>query len=940
MKKRTISILLSLLLVIGLIPLSAFTVLAAEEKSVYITISEDGQFYSDNDDKPVAYREVSLADVASVDLSSYGLDKYSYDGDSDGTADITALHLFIYVHENIMGESWDDVSISGSAGSIYFAGGLFGFEDENLMYYYNGAYPEIEPGWGATADQIVLSDGDFFDVAHYSSWSFYADSAAGFHYFVDSSNNVTHQYTAQAGAPTSIKLERAGGGMFGDGDTVTFESGYPIKYGKSIGTELGTVTTGESGSASITFDNAGIYYVWCDGAEGIDAGVGDIVSSPASAAVIVSGDTDDSEDSAAYQPILNNTLAQLAVTVSNPTFGTGGGEWSVLSLARGGYFAIDDPYFETYYSNVEKTVPGLAKTAAGKGVKEGGLDKNKSTENSRLILALAAIDKDPTNVGGVNVLGAYDTNGFTWIKKQGINGPIFALIALDTRNYPTTDTTLRQQCVDFILSKELANGGWALNGTEADPDITSMALQALVKYKDQKEVAEAAGRAFTALSNMQQDNGGFASWGSVNSESIAQVITACSAWGIDADKDSRFVKENGSALDALLTFYIPEGKGFAHVLTSGAGYTGGEVNGMATDQASYALVAYDRFVNGKTALYDMSDVGGSSEIGELTATLTLPEKVENKAGSAFNAVVNLTGFIKDCRLMDCIINVPGGVSVTDVTMGSRIGGGVVSYHLDSTAGKLRVVYCDPTGGKPITDSGTTYPLELMTIGLKLDETLTNSQISLSISGMSMKKTSDATTGQTVVDTTNATASTTLATGSSYTVMELYTGDDVDLIPSTKKAIAIAVTGIDDGVQMTYEDETGTVTLYYNKAVSEKTKIPTYIAMVDSTRDLTGFVNGDNYSVGAGNATDTLTFGDTDNNGVINAQDALNDVNLWLRQKEIKTDKDILAANVTGDSRINTCDVLGLIENFVDGSDFAVVNLAATAVPAAPESTAT
>ena len=309
-----------------------------------------------------------------------------------------------------------------------------------------------------------------------------------------------------------------------------------------------------------------------------------------------------------YKTVLNDTMAQLAITVSEPAFGTSGGEWSVLSLARGGYFNVGDPYFESYYSNIEKTVPGLAETAAGKGVKEGGLDKNKSTENSRLILALAAIGKDPSDVGGVNVLGAYDANGFTWIKKQGINGPIFTLIALDTKGFPTEDTTLRQQCVDFILSKKLAGGGWALSGTAADPDITSMALQALVKYKDQKEVATAAEEAFTVLSNMQKDNGGFASWGSVNSESIAQVITACSAWGIDADKDARFVKSDGSALDALLTFYVPEGKGFAHVLTSGGGYTGGEVNGMATDQACYALVAYDRFVNGKTSLYDMTDV--------------------------------------------------------------------------------------------------------------------------------------------------------------------------------------------------------------------------------------------------------------------------------------------------------------------------------------------
>ena len=923
-KRRIISLLLVFVMVFTLQPVAGY---AANEESVYITLSEDGQFYSDKDDKPVAYREVSLADVASIDLSSYGLDEYAYDANNDGTPDITALQLYIYVHENIMGESWDDVSISGSAGSIYFAGGLFGFEDENLMYYYNGAYPEIEPGWGATADQIVLSDGDFFDVAHYSSWSFYADSAAGFHYFVDSSNNVTHQYTAQAGAPTSIKLERAGGGMFGDGDTVTFESGYPIKYGKSIGTELGTVTTGESGSASITFDNAGTYYVWCDGAEGIDAGVGDIVSSPASAAVIVSGDTDDSEDSAAYQPILNNTLAQLAVTVSNPAFGTNGGEWSVLSLARGGYFATDDPYFETYYSNVEKTVPGLEEKALASGKAAGALDKNKSTENSRLILALTAIGKDPTNVGGVNVLGAYDANGFDWIKKQGINGPIFALIALDTNNYKTTDTTLRQQCVDFILSKELANGGWALSGTAADPDITSMALQALVKYKDQKAVADAADRAFTVLSNMQKENGGFASWGSVNSESIAQVITACSAWDIDADKDSRFVKENGSALDALLTFYIPEGKGFAHVLTSGGGYTGGEVNGMATDQASYALVAYDRFVNGKTALYDMSDVGGSSEIGELTATLTLPEKVENKAGSAFNAVINLNGFPKDYRLLDCIITIPEGVTVTDVTMGSRIGGGEVSWHVEEETGKLRIVYFDAQDGNVMTDSGKDYPLELMTIGLALKKAMAADSVSVAISGMSMKKTSDSET-QIIINTASATDTVKLVKGISFSAMILYTGDDIDLIPASKAAIAVAVTGIQQGTKLTYNDGADSVPMLYNAAVSKKTGVSTYIAIIASDKALDGFVNSANYTFDTGNA-DTLTFGDTNNDGIINAQDALNTVNYWLRKIESPKDNEILAANVTGDSRINTFDALGIVEYFVDRSEFAIVNYAAT-----------
>ena len=302
--------------------------------------------------------------------------------------------------------------------------------------------------------------------------------------------------------------------------------------------------------------------------------------------------------------VLNDTMDQLAKTVTAPAFGTGAGEWTVLDLARGGYYALDSQYFKDYYSRIVETVNQKAASVN----LDGALHRVKSTENSRLIMALSAIGKDATSVGNWDLIKPYSTKGIDWITRQGINGPIFALIALDTHNYPTTDTTIRQQCVDYILGKELSGGGWALSGTEADPDITAMALQARVNYKDQPKVAAAAERAFAKLSAIQRDNGGYASWGSVNSESIAQVIVATTAWGIDPDTDPRFVKNGKSAVDALLTFYVEEGRGFAHVLENSPGYVGGEVNGMATDQACYALVAYSRFQNGKTALYDMSDV--------------------------------------------------------------------------------------------------------------------------------------------------------------------------------------------------------------------------------------------------------------------------------------------------------------------------------------------
>ncbi len=300
---------------------------------------------------------------------------------------------------------------------------------------------------------------------------------------------------------------------------------------------------------------------------------------------------------AQVDPTLQNTLAQLAETVSEPNFGTFAGEWSVLCLARSGYYPYGDEYFESYYARIEQTVN---ETASAVSLANGALHKNKSTENSRLILALSAIGKDATQVGDWNLITPYDD--FAWIKKQGINGPIFALIALDTNDYQTGDPTIRQQCIDFILSKRLDDGGWALSGSVSDPDITAMALQALYRYREQAAVERAAQEAFAWLSSAQREDGSYSSWGTTNSESIAQVIVAATTWGIDPNTDSRFVKDGGSAVDALLRYYVDEEAAFRHIMDTA-------VDAMATDQACYALIAYRRFLNGQNSLYDMSDIG-------------------------------------------------------------------------------------------------------------------------------------------------------------------------------------------------------------------------------------------------------------------------------------------------------------------------------------------
>lgn len=312
-------------------------------------------------------------------------------------------------------------------------------------------------------------------------------------------------------------------------------------------------------------------------------------------------------DASDVRTVLADTLEQLAADVPEPTFGTSGGEWSILALARGGYFDnLNHDYFAGYYDRIVETVN---ETAAE--VDQGGaLDKTKLTENSRLIMALSAIGKESTQVGDWNIvepLSSIDN-----VARQGINGPIYALLALDTFDYETSNAEIRQECVSFILEKQLADGGWALFGTAGDPDITSMALQALANYQDQDTVKAAVESGIECLSGMQKEDGGYASWGTVNAESCAQAIIACTTLGIDPNTDPRFVKDGNSLVDALLNFYIENENAFSHV-------AGGGKNGMATDQAACALVSYVRFLDGEAAFYDMSDVKPAEIDPDITA---------------------------------------------------------------------------------------------------------------------------------------------------------------------------------------------------------------------------------------------------------------------------------------------------------------------------------
>ena len=312
--------------------------------------------------------------------------------------------------------------------------------------------------------------------------------------------------------------------------------------------------------------------------------------------------------------------------LGTPGVGSEGGEWIVVGLTRGGQ-TVSSGWADGYYANAVAYIQENMNAA-------GQLHTTKSTDNSRMILALTALGKDVTNVGGKNLLSALAN--LEYVQKQGINGPIWALIALDTHGYEIpiltgggTQTT-RENLIGSILNAQLADGGWALSGINADPDMTGMALQALAPYANSNpQVRDAVDRALTRLSTMQNDAGGYGSWGTTNSESCAQVIVALTALDINPDTDSRFIKNGTSVMDALCAYYV-EGGGFRHTQS-------GDRNGMATEQGFYALVAYQRFLNGESRLYDMTDVQIADPVQDAEALIAAIGTVTADSGSAIRA---------------------------------------------------------------------------------------------------------------------------------------------------------------------------------------------------------------------------------------------------------------------------------------------------------------
>ena len=217
-----------------------------------------------------------------------------------------------------------------------------------------------------------------------------------------------------------------------------------------------------------------------------------------------------------------------------------GAEWYVLCLSQSGAydFSAYESALLTYLEN--NPVPS-------------------ATTKQKYALCLAAIGSTDAYV-----LHTLDST----LGSLGIMSYAYGL-HLVSNGYQAPVST--EQIIDQMLALQKADGGWAISGTTSDVDVTAMVIQALAPYYgDHAKVHTATDTALSLLSERQQADGGFISYGVSNPESAAQVIIALCSLGIDPATDARFIKNGHTAFDAIMQFSLQDGS-FAH--TQNGGYS-------------------------------------------------------------------------------------------------------------------------------------------------------------------------------------------------------------------------------------------------------------------------------------------------------------------------------------------------------------------------------
>jgi hypothetical protein len=231
-------------------------------------------------------------------------------------------------------------------------------------------------------------------------------------------------------------------------------------------------------------------------------------------------------------------------------FGTSA--WAVMAIAAAG----EDPDDWKDDPSDPSIVDYLAANAA---------DASSASDYSRMLLAIAAADQDPTDFGGVDFVALLEAEHAS--NQIGdpllLNDDFFGVMALIAA-WGDPSSTIIQDSLAFILDNQNAiadggDGGWGYApGADSDVDNTASAIMALIAAGESPTLpAIADGLAY--IKSTQMENGGFPFFGETNSASDSWGIDGIVAAGQEPDDEDWDSGQGNDPVDDLLSLQNPDG---------------------------------------------------------------------------------------------------------------------------------------------------------------------------------------------------------------------------------------------------------------------------------------------------------------------------------------------------------------------------------------------
>ena len=293
-----------------------------------------------------------------------------------------------------------------------------------------------------------------------------------------------------------------------------------------------------------------------------------------------------------------------------------GNEWTIFTILRCGG-TISEENKTAYLINLKDDLDADGQLSSN--------NQGQPTDYARVILTLGMLGEDPADFRGYNLVETlYNWNN---LNNLTINQISWTLLALDSKQYdiPEDAKWSRETLINLLVSKQNEDGGFASWGSTSDVDMTAMVLQTLVPYNDASHAAvqPVFEGGIRYLQSQINEDAGFESWGNENACSTAQVLILLPMLGMDPAASNGFVKAQKNMITNLEGYRDETDGGF--FWQKGSPYS----KDGSTYQVVLALESCRRFASNENSVYDLTESDKKEEVKAL-----LQEKineVQNKA---------------------------------------------------------------------------------------------------------------------------------------------------------------------------------------------------------------------------------------------------------------------------------------------------------------------